>query len=176
MGTPAEVLAQTRSGKDFSPWTAFRCPNDFDFETLLQESAAMQPDEENDDTATPHATAQPLAPTPKISAAPPRTFPTSATLERGAEDQGMQSPANQRRKRRRMAQKVAQGGHKTSPAVIKKYVKNAPQIAAPIDCEDLPTTAGAYTARNAKPTGAKVMHNKDELVSNGFTPLAWNGM
>lgn len=177
----AESLAQMRSGKEFSPWATYRCPNDFDFETLLQESAAMPPNEAYDDAANPNATTQPLSEDPTTAsvnaAATPGAFPASASLPQRAEARGPQSPANQRRKRRREAAKVAQGGHQPSPAVIKKYVKNAPQISVSIDCEDLPTTAGAYTAKTTKSAGVEAIYGKCELVSkHGFTPLAWNGM
>lgn len=90
---------------------------------------------------------------------------------------GKMSKTNERRKKRRVAQKV-EHGHRPSAAAFKKYAQGSRTVFVGLDSVDLPATAGGYGARNAPKTDDdRDVHSKDKLVDErGFTSLEWNGM
>lgn len=87
------------------------------------------------------------------------------------------SKANERRQKRRVAQKI-EHGHRPSAAAFKKYVKGAPTVSVTLDSASLPAAAGGYGANSARKTAnTRKAYSKDDLVEkHGFTPLGWNGM
>lgn len=184
-----------------------KAPKDFDYAALLRQSTADAETLEalDDIDVTPsEAAAQPTDPTtdplPRSSSSTATAGPSHVTPRNPRKKENAASSkrkkanaasskqrpglapkstmlANERRKNRRVAQKI-EHGHRPSAAAFEKYVKGAPTVFVGLDSVDLPATAGGYGARNApKSASFRDVHTKAELVEErGFTPLQWNGM
>ena len=102
--------------------------------------------------------------------------PGSKKRAKKATAPGVTPKANERRQRRRIAEKVAHG-HRPAPGAFEKYVQGASTVSVGIDSADLSATAGGYGAKSAAKDSALRGVTKEELVEQrGFMPVAWNGM